>query len=349
MRVDGNGTGRTVTAAMLVAVLCALGVGATTARDENDIVERALVRLENLDRDPLELPPAPPAPESVEVRERLTIARSIRIVETAMDTSLAVLTGDVLPILSLARNHRHLGLRQRALQWYDRAEIADKKNEYTTEILSERTEVALELGDSTLVTQLAGRMLDREDRLEWTSQLAEVLAFYASLPSADDAAMRVARRIESIDGSVDAQCLIEIARLHQRRDDDTAALATYRALLRRESRLEPRQMALTLQGLADAHLALGNVRTASALLNAYREHDTGHLSAWATYQLAGLAATAGRFDEAAHFFRSICERERPTPWRDDACTRLAQIGELKEIDAALAPYGRSIRRGEEKR
>lgn len=349
MRVDGIGTGRTVTAAVLLAAVCALGVGATTVGAEGEIVERALVRLENLDRDPLELPPAPPAPESVEVRERLTIARSIRIVETAMDTSLAVLTGDVLPILSLARNHRHLGLRQRALQWYDRAEIADKKNEFTSEILGERTEVALELGDSTLVTRLAGQMLDRSDRLEWTPQLADVLAFYASLPNADDAALRVARRIESIDGSVDADCLIEIARLHQRRDDDTAALATYRTLLRRESRLDPRQMALTLQGLADAHLALGHVRTASTLLHAYREHDTGHLSAWATYQLAGLAATAGRLEEAAHLFRSICERERPTPWREDACTRLAQIEELEEIDAALAPYGRSIRRGEEKR
>ena len=185
----------------IVPVLLAtvIAVGATAA-DETALVERALVRLENLDSDPLRIPPAPVAPEEIEVREHLAIARSVRIVQSELDTSLAVLTGKVLPLLSLARNHHHLGLRLRALEWYGRAETADKNKEFADVILSERMEVALELGDSSLVSDFADQMLDRSDDPSWTPHLARVLAFLATLPDAVDPALDMARRIEAIDG-----------------------------------------------------------------------------------------------------------------------------------------------------
>ncbi len=331
---------------ILLATLMAVGA---TASDESALVERALVRLEDLDSDPLRLPPAPAAPEEIEVRQRLAIARSILTMQSELDTSLAVLTGKVLPLLSLARNHHHLGLRLRALEWYRRAEIADKKNEYADDILSERLEVALELGDSSLVADLAGEMLDRSDDSAWSPHLARVLAFLATLPDATEPALEIARRTERLDGSLDPACVIELARLYQRHDDDRAALAHYRSLLRRQRDLSPRQLALTLWGLGDTYLASGQTHRALPLLKTCREHDVGRLSAWATYQMAGLAATAGRFDEAEHLFRSICEREADTPWRDDACTRLAQVRELQEIDAALRPFGRTLPGTEETR
>mgnify|MGYP006279625849 CR=1 FL=1 len=332
--------GLTLAVAMLVTPVRA---------DEPGAVARMLDRLEDLGVDPMVLPKPPAAPEELDVRERLAIARSIRIVEAELDTSLAVLTGQVLPLLSLARNHHHLGLRGRALQWYDRAEIADKEIEFSEEILGERFTVALELGDSSRVAELAGQMLDRRDASAWTARLTEALAFYATLPGADDDAARLARRIEALDGPIDADCLVELARLRQRRDEDRTAREHYRTLLRRESLLTPRQAALTLMGLADTELAMGHVQPATALLRQYREHDTGYLSAWATYQLAGLAASDARYEEAEHLFRSLCEREADTPWRDHACTRWAQMKELDEIDAALRPFGRSLRPAEGKR
>lgn len=316
--------------------------------DETGAVDRALERLANLDRDPMLLPAPPAPPEEIDVRAHLAIARSIQTVEAQLDTSLAVLTGEVLPLLSLARNYRHLGLRGRALTWYDRAALADKNDVFTDEILAERFEIGLELGDSLLVTEGARAMLDRSDAILWTNRLGDALGFLALSASTDDAA-KLARRIETLRGEVDADCAIELARLHQRRDEDRQARDLYRELVRRESRISPRQMSLALMGLADAELARGDTSKAAALLQKYREHDLGRLSAWATYQLAGLAAAAARYDEAEHLFRSLCERETATPWQENACTRWAQMRELHDIDDELRPYGRSLRPAEGKR
>jgi len=333
-------------------LLVVIGFVVPAGADEMGAVERALDRLENLDDDPLRRPAPPTAPteiDEIDVRAHLAIARSIQTVESELDASLAVLTGDVLPLLSLARNYRHLGLRRRALEWYDRAETADKEKVFVDEILVERYDIALELGDSTLIVEGARTMLERRDAIVWTARVTDALRHLAGLPGADDDAASLARRVESLSGNVDADCSIELARLHQRRNEDQIARDQYRALVRRESRLNPRQMTLALMGLADSELALGNTRKAIALYSAYREHDAGRLSAWATYQLAGLAATAARYDEAEHLFRSLCEREASTPWRENACARWAQMRDLQDIEAELRPYGRSLRPAEGKR
>lgn len=329
-------------------VLAASWLVGPAVADEQGAVERALDRLEDLDADPMLAPAPPAAPEEVDVRAKLAIARSIRIVEAELDTSLAVLTGDVLPLLSLARNHHHLGLRIRALQWYERVEIADKDHEYDEEILDERFTIALELGDEAMVADLAEAMLARDDAVAWTPRVARALAFLATVPGDRDAE-DIARVVMDLDGTVDADCLIEVARLHQRRDEDRDARDVYRGLVRRESRLTPRQMALALMGLADTELAVGATARAVSLYTAYRDHDLGRLSAWATYQLAGLAAADARYDEAEHLFRSLCERETSTPWQDNACARWAQMRQLTEIDEALRPFGRSLRPTEGKR
>jgi tetratricopeptide (TPR) repeat protein len=229
--------GTTIRISTLLLALVAL-VGPTHA-DESGAVERALDRLANLDRDPLRLPAAPTPPSELEKRERLAIARSVQIVEAELDTSLAVLTGDVLPLLSLARNHRHLGLRRRALQWYERASLADKKKDFVDEILEERFDVALELGDSTLIVTTARTMVERDDAIRWTPRLTDALAHLAGRRQGDHAAADLARRIEALSGTIDADCLIELARLHQRRDEDHAARDQYRELVRRESRITP--------------------------------------------------------------------------------------------------------------
>ena len=339
-------THSTITTGVAFVAAMAIVHVASVMADVDGAVGRALDRLENLDGDPLELPAPRPAPDSIDLRAKLTIARSIQIVEAELDTSLAVLTGEVLPLLSLARNYRHLGLRNRALVWYDRAETADTKRAFVDELLAERFEIALELGDSVQVAAATGAMLARDDAAAWSPALARALSFLASRPGTSDDAARWGRRIEALRGPLDAECVLELARLHQRRDDDAAAREHYRELVSRESRLAPRPLALALLGLADTELALGNTRRASTLLTAYRDHDVGRLGAWATYQLAGLAASAARYEEAEHLFRSLCEREASTPWRENACTRWAQMRELNDIEAALRPYGRSLRPAE---
>lgn len=330
-----------------VVVALALVAATSLAAPEGEQVLSALWRLEKCASDPLDSnPPEETTNADPDARRHLAIARSILTVEAQIDSARAVLEHRVLPLLSLARNNVHLGLRRRALDWYEKASLADNRGEFSDTILEESIACAIALNDSTLLVGHADSILDRDDAREWGQTLADILGALEDR-ELGSLGVQLVDRISALGPKVGAPCRLELARYHQRQNQDLRAAQLYDELLGRQSELDDRQLALVLVGLADSRLASGNEDGARSLYTAYREHDAGRLSAWSSYQLGGLEATAGNFDQAIALFRSLCEREGSTPWKDSACDRLAQMRQLAEIEGELAPFGRSLstRRG----
>ncbi len=331
----------------VMASAAVLAAGPATPSVSDDALKTALWRLERLPSDPLSPSPPPAAPVADEVRDRryLAIARSVRTVQTGLDSVRAVLTGEVLPLLSVARNLDHLGLHRRALDWYEKAELADKDHGFSDMIRREINDVALEIGDSTLLVAQAEEFLALEDAARWSMQLGRILARLEDRPLGSYLEQLV-DRIDALGPGQAASTLFILARYRQRQGRHADAEALYQRLLNRQKELDDRQLALTLRGLADAALAGGRERRARALYRRYREHDTGFLSAWSTYQLAGLAASEGDYEDAIDLFRSICEREGRLPFRETACQRLAQVKEIEDIEDQLEAFGRDLQGGE---
>lgn len=335
--------------AWLFAIVLAAGtvVGSATSAGSaaiDDAVDAALARLELAMHDPLLLP-APPAAvteEEIVDRRRLAIARSVLTMRDQVDTTLTVLEGDVLTMLSLARNTRHLGERRRALRLYDLTVLADRDHRYTRDILEERVRCAIELGDSAKIAELALEIVERDDAGSYGSTLAASLEFLAADPALGTAVLRLVDRAQAAEGLVDVNCWIRIAQVRQRLGQHDAAHRIYGALLLRPVDLDDHQIAVSLLGYADSAYAKGDRARATELYELYRNRNAGRLSAWATYQIGNIAASTGDFDQAVALLRSICEREESTPWRDSACTRLAQVRQLQEIEAQLRPFGRDL-------
>lgn len=337
-----------IRALLIIATFAAFGPAiqapTSSAAPLDDAVRAALVRIEQEPVDPLLLPALATTDEEPEVvdRRRLAIARSVLTMHAQIDTTIAVLEGDVLTMLSLARNTRHLGMRARALRLYELTVLADRDHRYTREILEERVKCAIELGDSTAVVDLAFEVVDRPDAAGYGDALAASLEFLTATPSIGAAVRRLADRMQALASLDHVTAQIRIAQLRQRLDEHSVANTIYRGLLLRQRDLDAHQVAICLMGLADSTYAMGDAARARELYRSYREHNAGRLSAWSTYQLGNMAASAGDFDQAVSLLRSICEREETTPWRDSACTRLAQVRQLVEIEAALRPFGRDL-------
>ena len=342
--------------ALLIAIaliVCApVGVASRVdAAPIDDAVRDALVRLEQQTTDPLLLPAPRMAPveESIVDRRRLAIARSVLTMHAQIDTTIAVLEGDVLTMLSISRNTRHLGLRRRALRMYELTVLADRQHRYTREILEERAQCALELGDSTEIAELALEIVGRKDAGTYGATLAASLEFLAADAAIGVGVRQLVDRLQSTAQLVDPACWILIAQVRQRLGEHETAQRIYRDLLLRQRGLDAHQLAIALMGLADSAHSMGDVARAMDLYRSYRARSAGRLSAWSTYQLGNMAASRGEFGDAVSFLRSICEREEPTPWRESACARLAQVRQLQAIEAELRPYGRDLSRQRQSR
>lgn len=310
--------------------------------DERTRVSRILDRLETAGADPLRLQaPRVEVPESVselETRRSLVIARAIRTLESSKDTTLAVLDGDVLTPLSLARNYRHLGLPGRALRWYRGALTADQQNEYSETIRREMAGCVATWGDSARVMEVADRLLRRSSPERHSDALADLLDALEGLERGPEI-LSLVERMDALRPDSSPRLQLAVARFWLSEERLETAHARFATLLHHRERLPLDVAARTLQGLADSAAQRGDLSRAVSLYTLYQTRDTGRLSAWSTYRLGQLAVNDGRLRAAENHFRSICEREDDTPWREDACTQLAQTRQLIEIDEALQPYG----------
>ncbi len=338
---------RRMTVRLLILVLglgSSAGVSALEAPDLRR-VDALLGRLDAAAVDPLELtvevPPVPESVEDLDTRQSLAIARAIRTLETSVDTTLAILEGDVLTPLSLARNYRHLGMRRRALRWYDGAVTADKDQEYSVTLRREISECTAELGDSALVVEAILQNLRLGPASRVDDHTALLLKELADRPASTEL-VELVERIEARRGPRSPRLSLAIAQFWQRRTESGRAHAIYREMLRLGEEMDLEVTARVLKGLADTAIDVGDLATGSELYRRFQSHDTGRLSAWSTYRLGQLAVVEGRFADAEKNFRSICERESSTPWQDDACTQLGQTRQLIEIEDALRPFGLSL-------
>jgi len=280
-------------------------------------------------------------PEAIEHRTYLAIARSIVTVESELDTVLAVLNGDVLPLISLARNYRHLGARTRALEWYQRASIADRRGAYREEILAEIVDTATEIGDSTHLTTLGLEIARGPRALERSALIGKLLAALANR-EVGSPVLEIVDGLEGLAGEADPNCVLEMAEIRTRNGQHDRAVLLHAALIRRYEDIPLPTLSAALRGLADGLLVMGDEHYAAELYERYRQHDLGTLSAWSTFQLGNIAAADARFQSAIGHFRSLCERESDTPWREEACQRLAHMRRLHEIDQSLGSYERSL-------
>lgn len=337
-----------IRALLIITALVASGpagpVPMADAAPLDEAVRAALVRIEQASVDPLLLGVQSSSVDATEVvdRRRMAIARSVLTMHAQVDTTIAVLDGDVLTMLSLARNTRHLGMRARALRLYELTVLADRDHRYTRDILEERVQCAIELGDSAAVAELALEVVSRDDAATYGEALAASLTYLSARASVGPAVRLLADRAQALTSLEHVTAWIRLAQVRQRLDEHAVANRIFADLLLRQGDLDEHQLAICLMGLADSSQAMGNATRARALYRSYRDRNAGRLSAWSTYQLGNMAASAGEFESAVSLLRSICEREEPTPWRDSACTRLAQVRQLVEIEAALRPFGRDL-------
>jgi tetratricopeptide (TPR) repeat protein len=308
-------------------------------------IETTLQRLGAAAIDPLtllrEVPTVPEKVDEIGTRHAMAIARAIHTLETSVDTTLAILEGDVLTPLSLARNYRHLGMRRRALRWYDGATTADKKREYTLTLRREISRCTVEIGDSSLVVDAIRENLRLPRPNLAADETAALLEQLFDRPAGPEV-ITLFESVEKVRGPKSPRLQLTIARFWQDRGSASRAHELYRRLLLVGEAMDLSVAARALRGLADSAIGSGDIPTGVGLYRQYQNYDTGRLSAWSTYRLGQLAVNAGRLDEAAKNFRSICEREGNTPWRDDACTQLSHTRQLLEIEDALRPYGLSI-------
>jgi tetratricopeptide (TPR) repeat protein len=329
-------------------ILAGLGLGLFTApvvavdSPMDRHIDRLLTRLESAAVDPLTLQSAVPAvPESVDeltTRRSMVLARAIQTLESSVDTTLAVLQGDVLTPLSLARNYRHLGMRRRALRWYEAALTADKHHEYTTTLRSEFSKCAVELGDSSTVVQAVRANLALADPDEVADATAQLLEFLLMGPAGREI-HDLFDTVESASPSEPPRLRLALARFFELEGAPDRARRHYRELVRQADHLDLEMVARALKGLADTTVEAGDLSRGRSLYRSYQRRDAGRLSAWSTYRLGQLAVLDGDFVAATREFRSICEREDSTPWQDDACLQLEHARQLQEIDDALDPYG----------
>lgn len=336
---------RTLSTLVLMTAAAAAAVAQETSGPALEkAVRDALVRLEQQTMDPLlldDLRPSAPEAELVD-RRRTAIARSVLTMQAQVDTTLAVLEGDVLTMLSLARNHRHLGLRKRAMRLYDLTVLADRKHEYTREILQERLACAIELGDSVAVLTQTSEIVDRKDAATYGAALSSGIEFLVATPRIGHPVRRLLDSVQSIPGLDHPSCLIRVAQARQVLGEHQNAHGLYRNLLLRLRDLDAHQTAIALMGLADTAFAMGDTARATSLYRSYRARNAGRLSAWSTYQLGNMAASRGDLERAVSLLRSICERADHTPWKESACVRLAQVRQLQGIEAELRPFGRTL-------
>ena len=176
---------------------------------------------------------------------------------------------------------------------------------------------------------------------DYSEILSELLFALCDL-NINSSVLLVANRLEESEKAISASCLVELARIRWENKEFPQALHLYKKALVKQDELNLRHLAITIKGIADAELQIGNIKRASQLYKMYRENDTGILSAWGTYQLAALASSDGSYKQAITLFRSICERETFTPWKDEACTRLNQARQLQDIEIELKKFGHSL-------
>jgi tetratricopeptide (TPR) repeat protein len=336
---------RTLTTLVLLTAAAVAAVAQETSGPALEgTVRAALARLEQQTVDPLlldDLRPTEPEAELVD-RRRTAIARSVLTMQAQVDTTLAVLEGDVLTMLSLARNHRHLGLRKRAMRLYELTVLADRKHEYTREILQERLACAIELGDSVAVLTQTTEIVERKDAATYGAALASGVEYLVATPRIGLPVRRLLDSVQSVSGLDHPSCLIRLAQARQVLGEHERAHGLYRNLLLRMRDLDAHQTAIALMGLADTAFAMGDTARATSLYRSYRARNAGRLSAWSTYQLGNMAASSGDLERAVSLLRSICEREDHTPWKESACVRLAQVRQLQGIEAELRPFGRTL-------
>lgn len=296
-------------------------------------VERAVERLAALGGDPL----APvewttPELESTGDRPRLAIARSVRAGDAGLDSTALVQRGDVLPLLGQARSLRHLGLPARALRWYGMAATADRDSTHLEDIVRERALCVVALADSASVVAEARALASGPQRVAVDAALAPVLALFHTVADSSTRA-RFAFDAAGDPSPMGPELALYLGRSLALAGAAPRGLALVEGLLDAPDRLTPRQLAQALRGVADLHAHAGQHREATRLYRHYREADLGTLSAWASFQLAGYAARAGRDREAHDLYRSLCQRSARTPWQDEACRRQQQAARL------LAPAG----------
>jgi len=304
-------------------------------------VEQWLEAIEDHGVDPLAVTGPPPGPREVEGRPRLALARSIRTFEAELDSTGAITRGDVLPLLVLARHYAQLGLPRPSLRWYNHAYLADGRSQHLETILVESTGVALASAESTLVLDQTWRLARRADAPRYSDQLARLVAASERVGGAG-AVTPVVEHLADRFPELGVELATELAWQRQKAGQLAEAHRMWRALLEREESPPALAAARILRGLADTAALNGNHELAYALYRRTQIHDTGLLSAWSTYQLAGIAAARGQYDPAIRGFRSLCEREQDTPWKAESCWRLQHALSLEAIDDALAAYRRAL-------
>ncbi len=315
----------------MTVALSALGAG------EQHLVDKALDRLDQAGGDPMAVTMPASEPSEVDGRPRLAMARSIVTFHAELDTHLAILDGDVLPLLSLARNNRHLGLRERALDWYRRAELADRDGTFMGQIREEMADTAIEIGDSSIVLNHARLLLARDDAVMYADRIGNMLGVLLQYPLGPGQ-LELARSLDRFGARLPVGCALTVARTYELDGNLPAWHAHLRGLLARGDELSLHQLAVVLQGIADSFYRVGHTAWSRSLYERFREHNVGTLSAWATYQLGVLASLDGAHDVAQKHFRSLCEREQDLPWREEACWRQTQSEAMARIYTQLREH-----------
>lgn len=328
--------------AILLLILVATPASAGPLGDALEArVDRWLEAIEDHGVDPLAVTGPAPGPRAVEGRPRLALARSVRTFEAELDSALAIAQGDALPLLVLARHYKQLGMPRQSLRWYDHAYLADGRSQHLAAILEESAEVALASADSALVLEQTWRLARRGDAPGYAVALARLVAAADRVGGSGAVGPVVDHLVDRFD-EFGVELGVELAWQRQKAGQTAEAHALWRNLLEREELPAPRPAARILRGLADTAALSGDPELAYALYRRIQIRDTGLLSAWSTYQLAGFAAARGDYDPAIRGFRSLCEREQDTPWKAESCWRLQHALSLEAIDDALAAYRRAL-------
>ncbi len=330
---------------VLITLLWALWSASASAGEITDaefgLVETELASIVKQSSDPLGLPSLDAEAEAPVGRPRLIIARSILSLVAGVDTMRMIPGQDVLTSLSTARNLGNLARREWALSWYERTDELDRDDRYAHDILKERMGLIRDLGDSSRVASALLELTHRDDAASLSPVILDLTQSFNFL-NPGKVHRDIAQAISAMPNGGGAELALECARIWQRAGDSVRALAYYRALIANPGELDIAGRAWIVRGLADCLYVLGRNGEAGRMYNAIRSADLGDLSAWATFQLGALASVAGHHGDAVNHFKSICQRETDTPWREAACWRLAQAENLKEIDDALREVARSI-------